>query len=193
MKRLLLGAVALIAASTLALAGGMFQGYPIVGGAAYCVGSSTAGVPGTTPTCNTTAPAGPSVVTGNELIPADTQLPSGQAPQTVLLSMASINALPYVLLDGVSQTYTVPNTVGKVILTHSTTITSAAITAPAAPVDGQTVEIGADHTVTTFSFVANTGQTLAATTPTVLTASTTGTQGYKFIYVASTKKWYRLQ
>lgn len=182
-----LGAVALLAVTLTAHAAGMWSNLPVVGGAAYCALYAGDGT-----TCVGNVPAGPSVITGNEKIPADTLLPNGQSPQTVKMSMQSLNLLPSVLLTGVSQTYTVPNNVGTVVLSHTTTITSAAITAPAAPVDQQTVTIAADHTVTTFSFVANSGQTLAVTTPTVLTASTTGPAGYKFQYFASTAKWYRI-
>lgn len=183
----LLAAALTVGSLSAAFAAGSFGNLPIVGGAAYCALYAGDGT-----TCVGNVPAGPSAITGNEGIPADTSLASGSSPQTVKLSMASINALPYSLQTGVAQTYTVPNNVGTVVLSHTTTITSAAITAPAAPVDGQTVTIAADHTVTTFSFVANTGQTLAVTTPTVLTASTTVPQGYKFLYAASTAKWYRV-
>ncbi len=78
-----LAAVAMLTAS--AYAAGMFPGFPIVGAPAYCTSSTTAGVPGTATNCTTTAPAGPPAITGNELIPADTQLSQGQSPQTVLI------------------------------------------------------------------------------------------------------------
>jgi hypothetical protein len=79
----------------LAYAAGLFPGLPIVGGSAYCTGFSsfqqTPTTPGVTqsPTqCNSTAPAGPVGLTGSELIPADTGLAGGAAPQTVLIPSA---------------------------------------------------------------------------------------------------------
>lgn len=73
-------------------------------------------------------------------------------------------------------------------------ISDERVTAPANPYDGQIVRVASRVTITAFQFIANTGQTLAATTPTVLTASTTtGSQGYAWIYRLADKKWYRIQ
>lgn len=94
-RSLAVGLAALAAVSTAALAAGLFPGFPVVGGASYCSSQSTAGVPGTAATCNNTVPAGPPSITGNELIPADTQLASGQQPQTVLI--------PTSMLAGIGQ------------------------------------------------------------------------------------------
>lgn len=109
-----IGVVAIAALSTAAYTAGLFPGFPIVGGSAYCTSVSgvgnTAGTgqPSITGTpgqfgqgfpnqgaasaggnfnaaCNTTAPQGPPVLTGEELVPADTQLANGQQPQTVLI------------------------------------------------------------------------------------------------------------
>lgn len=183
-KRLAFGIAASFIIAGVAIAG-MWSNFPIVGSASYSCGSVN-GV------SNCTVPAGPINITGNETIPADTNLTAGQNPQTVLIKSALIGGYNTSLQTGVAITYTVANTITNVVLSHTTTIDSAAITAPANPIDGQRVKIGADHTVTAFSFVANTGQTLSVTTPTVLTASTTVPAGYEFIYVASTAKWYRL-
>lgn len=99
---------AAIAGSSIAYAAGLFPGFPIVGGASYCNGVSGTGSGtgsstfSTTPgaqfgqgqvgqsgtfanPCISTVSAGPPVQTGMELVPADTQLASGQQPQTVLL------------------------------------------------------------------------------------------------------------
>lgn len=99
-----------------AWAAGVFPGFPIVGQGSYCqstVGSSgqATGVPGgggggTTgqgapagSPCAQTVPAGPSALTGNELILGDTGLANGVAPQSVsmpsgMLTQAyQINAL----------------------------------------------------------------------------------------------------
>lgn len=186
LKKLGFGFAGLIATVAVSLGAGLWQGFPIVGGASYCETTVNA-------VCTQTIPAGPSLLTGTEKVPADTQLSGGRSPQTVLIPTATLMNNGTSLQTGATITYTVAAGISNVVLSHSGTITSAAITAPAAPIDGQRVKIGSDQTVTTFSFVANTGQTLSVTTPTVITASTTVSYGYEFIYVASTAKWYRLQ
>ena len=186
LKKLALGLATLVACVSIGLTAGLFQGLPVVGGASYC-GTTVNGV------CQQTIAAGPVRLTGTEKVPADTQLASGQNPQSVYIPTALLMNNGTSLQTGDAITYTVADGIANVILDDTDTITSAAITAPANPIDGQVVNIGSAKTVTTFSFVANTGQTLAATTPTVLTASTTAPQGYAFRYVASTAKWYRMQ
>lgn len=90
MKRLALGLAALVAAGGIAFGAGQFPGYPIVGGASYCGGFST-GTAGQV--CTVTVPAGPVAITGNELIPADTQLANGAQPQTVTIPTSMIAAI----------------------------------------------------------------------------------------------------
>lgn len=85
LRSLGIGLLAAAIASSAVYAAGLFPGFPIVGGASYCASQSTAGVPGTAPVCSSTVNAGPPSITGNELIPADTGLASGQQPQTVLI------------------------------------------------------------------------------------------------------------
>lgn len=62
-----------------ALAGGNYSQYPIVGvpDSTDCQSFGNAGV------CNQYRPAGPNYITGNEIVPADTMLPGGQNPQSV--------------------------------------------------------------------------------------------------------------
>lgn len=195
MKRTTIALVAGLSllATTLAYAAGLFPGFPIVGSASYCGGFST-GVNGQV--CTVTVPAGPTVVTGDELIPADTQLSGGRQPQTVLIPLRAINSAPisYNLCAAAAcGSFTLANNSGGILLAYSTTIDSATIVTPLAPIDGQRFSISADHTITTLVVTANTGTTLSVTTPTVLTASTTAPQGYEFAYVASTTKWYRIR
>jgi hypothetical protein len=197
LKHLGLAAAGLIAITTGAYAAGLWPDFPVVGSASYCAGTSssaTGTIIGAVTGCPNTVPAGPTIVTGNEQIPADTRLGSGAAPQTVLITMASLNALPI-------QVYTVTSTAnisaannsGGVCFTYSTTITAANITLPLSPIDGQQYAVCSDHTITTLVVAAGTGTTLAATTPTVLTASTTAPQGYRFLYNAALTKWIKLQ
>lgn len=176
----------LLVAATGAYAAGMFAGLPIVGGAAYC-SSTNNGV------CVNTVAAGPTAVTGNELIPADTQLAQGQNPQTVYLSMAAIGALPYQFetpLTGAS--ITVANTTGSLVLAPAGTIATLTVTMPSAPMDGQKLNISSSNTVTALTLTPSAGQTIS-NTPTAITVSTTAAYGYTFIYRAANSNWYRLQ
>jgi hypothetical protein len=188
-KKILLGSAiaSLIAVSALAQS---WPNLPIVGGASYC--SST--VNGA---CVNTVPAGPTAVTGNETSPADTNLSGGSAqPQTVKMSMRALNAAPvtYNLCAGAAcGSVTVGNNSGGVLFDYSTTIDSATVVTPLSPMDGQRFVIAANFTITSLTVTANTGTTLSVTTPTVLTASTTVPQGYEYMYVASTTKWYRIR
>lgn len=210
---------ALIAISTAAYAAGNYSTYPIVGGAAFCV-STVSGAGGfvtngntnnVNPTgqgqatsgslCAQTVPAGPPIVTGTELIPADTIIGSGANPQTVVLTLASLNALPltYSTIGITAQTITPASTSGGVFV-HSTavggTITALTVNLPAAPIDGQQFALSADATVTTLTVQTNSLPNVSTTiknTPTVLTPSTTGAFGYRFFYNAAGNVWSRLQ
>ena len=195
MKRIYLPVIAagLILGSLAAYAEGIFPDYPTVGEASRCTATSTGP---TGQVCTTTVPAGPTAVTGLEKIPADTKIAGGSQPQTVLMSMRALNAAPltYTLCTSATcGTFVLGNNSGGILFDYTTTITSATVQAPPAPMDGQQVTIAATYTISTLAFTANTGQTLSVTTPTVLTASTTVPQGYSFQYVASTKKWYRIR
>lgn len=207
-------AVGLVAASTVAVvAAGNYSTYPIVGGASFCVstvgvngqqgntgqGGGAAGTAGAY--CAQTVPAGPSIVTGNELVPADTAQAGGAPPQTVVLPMASLNALPltYSTIALTAQTITPAATSGGVFV-HSTavggTITALTINLPAAPIDGQQFAISADNTISTLTVQTNNlpnASTTIKNNPTVLTVSTTASFGYRFWYNAANNVWSRLQ
>ncbi len=95
-RNLLIGCAALISTVGIAVSAGLFWGYPIVGQGTYCISYQNPtvvnGVVTSQGTCTSTAPAGPSAMTGNELLIADTQLPGGQTPQTVYLPSALLAA-----------------------------------------------------------------------------------------------------
>lgn len=190
-KKIGLSLVALIATYIAAMAiSGNQIGFPIVGQGSYCGSFGNAGV------CNSTIAAGPTIVTGNETIIANTNLGSGQNPQTVLLNMAAINALPYQYVASAANagTTTLTNLVGALILDPATTLTSYNVVFPAATTlqDGQTVEISSTHTLTALTLTAGAGSTIS-NAPTALTISTTAAYGYKFLYDATTTVWYRVQ
>lgn len=191
MKRLALALAALVGVVLTSASAQQWPNIPIVGGAAYC-SSYVNNV------CVNTVPAGPTQ-TGNETVPADTNASGGQTPQTVKMPLTALSGFAsysYQLVAAGDEDfeYTVPAGVSTLIMDVATGgITAAHITTPANPVDGQTLAVSSTVTVTTFALVANTGQTLAKTTPTVITASTTVPQGYKWLYKSSNAKWYRIQ
>ncbi|HVY53534.1 MAG TPA: hypothetical protein VHA13_03350 [Gammaproteobacteria bacterium] len=139
------------------------------------------------------------VVTGNETVPANTNLSGGRSPQTALMSMAGLNALPlsFVTVTTPPAGISASSVSGGVVYTSATTITSANITLPSSPVQGQQYRISSNRTITTLSVTAASGDSMATnTTPTALTASTTSPQGYTFVCDkagGSTCTWHRLQ
>ncbi len=201
LKHLGLAAAGLLFSTVLAFAAGMWPDYPVVGSASYCAGTSnsaTGTIIGLVTGCPNTVPAGPTIVTGNEQIPADTHLAGGAAPQTVLVPMASLNALPIQFVSVTAAVNAAPavsaaNNSGGVCYNSTLTITSANITLPLAPIDGQQYVVCSNFTITTLVVGAAAGATLSVTTPTVLTASTTVPQGYTFIYNAASTKWFKLR
>lgn len=96
--RLKLATIGLLASCTLAF-GQSFPYYPTVGvpGSLECLSYGNGNV------CNQYRPAGPSYITGNETVPADTNLPNGQNPQTERIPLSLIgkgNGFSNALLGG---------------------------------------------------------------------------------------------
>lgn len=186
-------AAALTVGSILALgaparAGGLFDTLPQVGGAATCTLYAGDGV-----TCQGFVPAGPSVVTGLEVVPADTNAAQGVSPQSVNLSLASLNALPYQYnapLTGA--TVAVLPTTGTLLLDPAGTIATLTVTLPTAAqlIDGQEFAISSSQTVTALTLTPGAGTTVS-NAPTAITISTTATYGYRFKYRLANTKWYR--
>lgn len=182
-------AVILTVSVTAALAGGMFQNYPVVGSVAYCVLFAGDGT-----TCAGFEPAGPTIVTGNERVPADTVLPNGSGPQTVRLPLAAIGALPYQYAAPLTgATVAVAATTGALVLDPAGTIATLTVTLPAASalIDGQKLALSSSQTVTALTVTAGSGTTIS-NSPTALTISTTGNYGYQFVYRQANTKWFRL-
>lgn len=188
------GAVAFAQVSSVTVTSGFWPNWPLVGGASYSCGQVN-----NVSTC--TVPAGPTNVTGNETIPANTGLTGGQSPQNVLLSMASFNALPIQVQTIVgapavsgATNISASDLSGGIFYNSNVTITSANITLPNNPVNGQQYVISSNRTITTLNVAAGAGESIGANTnPTVLTASTTAPQGYQFFYNAPNTTWFRLQ
>jgi len=193
-----LAAFAVIALGGFAIAQSGYFGpnLPIVGGASYSCGQVN-GV------SNCTVPAGPVALTGNESIPANTNLSQGRAPQQVLLTPSVLGANPITFSTAVTMEAATPisasNLSGGVVYVSTGSISSANITLPSGAlgtVNGQTYVVSSNRTITTLNITAASGDTIAANVaPTVLTASLTVPQGYKFICSKSGTActWYRLQ
>lgn len=192
LKRMGIAFMALAALSSVAFAQqGVFPNYPIVGGAAYC-SSRTNGV------CTNTVPAGPTALTGNEQIPANTELANGTSPQNVLVTPASLNALPMVWNNiqttPTSASISASNIQGGVFFISGSTISAANVTLPLSARSDQQFRISANATITKLTVTAPAGDTMGTNAaPTVLTVSTTAPQGYLFVYHSSTKIWHRFQ
>lgn len=214
-KGVAVAAVALLITSTILYAAGNWSTLPIVGGSSYCAStvSGTGNLGGATgqgqgtlgSICGQTVPAGPSIVTGNEVIPADANNPAnitsaqgGASPTTFLLTMASLNALPPAYPAFYSNiavnAFTVSPLVGKVVIIGNAALSNTSMQMPAAPIDGQELALSSNQTIGTFNISPNTGQTMDTQAKvTALTVSTTGSYGYQFIWRAATSTWYRLQ
>ena len=187
---------------TYAIAAGLFPNFPIVGSATYCGGASqsaTGTIIGLVTGCPNQVPAGPTVVTGNELVPADTQLASGANPQTVLIPMGSLNALPLTISSGLQNTaanaFSPTNKSGGILMiggVSTNKFSPTDVTLPPNAIDGQQFVFAADTTIATLKFVPASGDSVT-NQPTVLTTSTTASFNYKFEYNLANKIWSRLQ
>jgi hypothetical protein len=194
MIKKLLATIALISIPALAVAQ-QWPNIPIVGGGSYC--SST--IQGT---CANTVPAGPAM-TGNETIPADTNLAGGAAaPQTV--------KIPARLLDGGTLVVSVPLTGDTLTVTAQErqrivnpagTIATLTINLPAAAAtmyNGQRIGICGTQIVTALTLGAGTGNTFNPTQPTaMLVPVVTGAAScFEFVYSKTSDTagvWFRTQ
>lgn len=189
-----LGLLAVIA--TPVLAAGLFSNYPLVGGAQFCSTTNQAGVPGTASVCTTTTPAGPSVVTGLETVPADTHSAGGAQPQTVNLSLASLNALPWTkkTVFAVATTLTPSALDGGFMIDSATAALTPTMTIflPGSPIDRQMFGFSTDQALQSISIAVSDGSTVK-NAATALTPSTTsgGSAGYEWIFNKADKTWYR--
>lgn len=196
--------------ATVAFAAGNYSTYPQVGMSSFCA-STVSGiglpagqgpygvVPGSTQgtsssICAQTVPAGPPALTGLEIIPADTQATNSSPPQSVAIPIELLDSgafFDFVPSSVLPATVAIPNNINNYLIDPTTTIASLTLTMPTAPINGQKLAISSGKTVTVLVLQGATGQTLS-NAPTALTVSTTGTFGYKYIWVAPTATWFRL-
>jgi hypothetical protein len=173
-------------------ADGMFAKLPVVAGAAYC---ALFGGDGTT--CAANVPAGPTALTGNERIPADTKLANGASPQTVLIPPAVLNAGPTQYsapLTGAS--ITVAAGTRQVIVEPAGTIAALTLVMPAATglYEGQRLGFCTTQIITSLTITDGTGATVQGKPTAGLVPVTTGAAScVEWVYVASQTKWYRTQ
>ena len=214
------GALLAIVIAPLAYAGGLWFGLPVVGGGAYCAGATATGVgpTGGTVSCNSTAPAGPTTTTGQELIPADLNPQGTQAgypspgaassgAQTGYLPLATAASGAYLLTQPtglVDMTLVVPNGITNVVQNLTGAMTSYGLELPLTPTDGQIVRWTANMTITTIWVTTGVGSTASVNTPTkivspfdplppaLLTSSAT-IGGVSYLYNLSGNRWFRLQ
>src|ERR1039457_7157258 len=88
----ILSSVAILATVSIAYASGNWSTLPLVSGASFCASQTTffAGQ-----SCAQTVPAGPTALTGLELVPADTAIVNEAPPQTVAVPMPLFDAGVY--------------------------------------------------------------------------------------------------
>lgn len=191
--KIALGAFAAIALGGFAIAQSGYFGpnLPIVGGASYSCGSVN-GV------SNCTVAAGPTTLTGNESIPANTNLSQGRSPQQVLVKPANLNANPltFVTVTTPPAGISASNIQGGIVYTSAATITLAQLTLPANAIHNQQFRIASNQTITTLGVTAASGDSIAAnSSPTALTASTTSPSNYNFVCDKTSLVcvWKRLQ
>jgi|SRR6185312_2291128 len=183
---------ALVAVTVPAYAAGMFSNLPVVSGAAYCALYAGDGV-----TCAGNVPAGPTTLTGNERIPADTGLPNGNQPQTVYLDISSLGAGPtQYSVPVTTNTVTVLPTTRTVIVDPAGTIAALTLQLPAASglVDGQRLNFCSTQVITTLTVTDGAGAT-AQNKPTAMTVplATGAASCVEWVYVTSQTKWFRVQ
>ena len=221
-------ALSAVVAIPLAYAGGLWFGLPVYGGGTYCsatTGTGTGpttgvGTGGTTTVCNTTVPAGPTTMTGNELVPADTNVSGLQttyplpgiaqtgANQTAYLPLANVASGAYQLVGtltpSVTFTATVLNGVNTVYVNATGTQTYVAFQMPATPTDGQIIRFASAVTVSTVAFLTGTASQNVQTTTRAFAlypagygggagATVTGPFGVTMLWSAPINTWLRVQ
>jgi hypothetical protein len=208
-KKFLYGTAALIATCAIAWALGPFSSYPVVGDTAGTTCLSF----GNNAVCNQFRPAGPAVLTGNEIIPADTQL-SSQNPVTVaiptnLLGNGYGNTTIF-STTGTTAAVVVADGVSNFVYTGAGTATFTSFKLSANPINNQKAcVINAGTGIITVSAVAASANsfgntpTIVGVTPTSIpVAVASGAQatvtnaGTCWLYQAGASNngiWYRVQ
>ena len=194
LKKIILAATLLIGGAAAALAAGAFSNYPGVGVTANtnCTSYGNNGV------CNQYQPAGPSTLTGNETVPADTNIQgagSNANPATLVFPTKlfgnSYGANVVSTTTGTTASVVIANGVLNQIYAGSAGATYTAVTLPSAPIANQTVCIvnSSASTLTLTAVNAATGYTINGTFANPATLTTGLTACWSLI--GSGTVWYR--
>ena len=193
LRRLGLGIAALVATVLAASAAGMFNNLPVVGASstAYCALYAGDGT-----TCTGYVPAGPTALSGSELIPADTQLSGGASPQTVRIKPASLGAGPTQFSAPTTGTsITVAAATRQVIVEPAGTITALTLVMPAATglVDNQRFGFCSTQIITTLTITDGAGAAMSGKPTAGVVPVTTGNASCpEWVYVLSQAEWFRV-
>lgn len=224
-------ALSAIVAIPFAYSAGLWFGLPVIGGSSYCsgnVGTGTSpttgiGTAGTSTVCAVTVPAGPSSLTGTEMIPADLLSGStagsggpGSGPvqsgtQTAYMPVATAASGAYTSIvpttPSVTFTSTVPNGINTVYLNATGTTTYWGLILPSNPYDGQLLRVAAAATVTNIGLSVGSGAAALQLVQTTTRAFAlypagygggaagvvTGPFGFTLLFNLSTNTWLRVQ
>jgi hypothetical protein len=213
-KLKVLGLAAVVASSVLipaVYAAGIFNGYPILGTAAFCTSTNSQStsntVPGTIPSgnCTTTTPTGPTTLTGNEVFPMDTHVANGGGQETVLMPTPLIangfGGTTIATTTGTTAAVVAADAISTYIYAGSTTATYTSFKLPPNPIQNQQfclVNAGAGVLTLTAVAVGTSSQSIVGTAPTSLPVATAvGTAGTVtlskncWLYNVSNLSWYR--
>ena len=198
MKKLLLVGGFLFAGLGSALADGAFFTYPTlnVPDSTQCLSLGNNAV------CNQYRSAGPTAMTGNETVPADTNLASGANPQTIRIPVMGLGAGALsVQAPLTATTITLDAVTRQLIVNPAGTIAALTVNLPAASatmINGQRLGICGTQVVTALTLGGGTGNTFNPTQPTaMLVPVVTGAAScFEFIYSktsATAGVWFRTQ
>ncbi len=189
--RLTIAALAVLTAAgiTLAHAAGMFSNMPIYGNASYSAGLVT-------------VPAGPTALTGTEVLPMDTGYASGVQPQTMLMPLVGTGAVAagawsFETHPTTASSVTISNNIGLLFVTASAAKAGLTVTFPSSPVDGQKFTLATNVALTAIGFSPNTGQSVNnmglsfILSPTAAT-TTAGLPSVTWMYRLANTTWYRI-
>jgi len=199
LKKIGFGILALALSANVSFAQSVFSQFPTIG-----VPDSTECLSyGNNSVCNQYRPAGPTTLTGNETVPANTNLSGGGQPQSVLIDVNTLGAgaITFNSTTGTGQNPVVTNGVSNYFYTGAGTATFATFTFPSAPSQGQRLCLyNAGTGILTLTSLVATGKTLVGTTPTSIpVAVASGAQatvtnaGICYLYDNPTLSWYRFQ
>lgn len=182
-----------------AIAGGQWMGFPIVGVPANTVCEST----GNNGVCNQYVPAGPTAIPPTATIPADTQLPNGQNPQTVRVPVTF-----FAQAMGNAQVVTTNASVAiadgtNVLISSQGVATIALVNLPPNPANNQVVTIANAGsgvlTLTSIAVASGSGQSIVGgAAPATLAIQTNNAaaaalSSVSYIYQAANTTWYRIR